>query len=164
MMSSCFQFDSPINVFMLDLKKCAALMYAPLTLGEDPKRLPVTVEFERHHEQYRWHQRFLRRKYRIWIKNGNIHSDTWANFYRSFYVYSIHIVQYSKKLEGSLMFLQKVSFGNWRWKKKKTPQRVLIKSRKSCYLNLKLHIKFTAFPYFSYTFVSVRCFAYITKI
>ena len=36
MMSSCIQFDSPINVFMLDLKKCAALMYAPLTLGEDP--------------------------------------------------------------------------------------------------------------------------------
>ena len=82
------------------------------------KRLPVTVGFERHHKQYRCHHRFIRRKYRIWIKNGNIHPDTWAIFYRSFYVYSIHIMQYPKKLEGSLMFLQKVSFGNWRWKKK----------------------------------------------
>ena len=38
-----------------------------------------------------------------------------------------------------------------------------IKSKKSCHLDLKLHIKFIAFSYFCYTLFSVSCFGDVAK-
>ena len=58
----------------------------------------------------------------------------------------------------------KVSFGNRRWNKNPTEcSATYTKSTKSYHLDLKLHIKFTAFSYFCYTLFSVGCFADFVK-
>ena len=126
-------------------------MYAPFTLREDPteffygkRQLPATVGLERHHEQYRWLQRFIRRKYRIWTKSGNIHSGTWAKFYRNIWS-DASIVLY---IQCGIVFV-KVSLENRRWNKNITEgSATYIQSKKSCLLDVKLHIKFIAFSYF----------------
>ena len=71
------------------------------------------------------------------MKSGSIHSGTWAKFYRNVcsdasivvacLLNAYHIVQHPKKLEGSLIFLQKflLGIGN----ETKTPQKVLQSKR-----------------------------------
>ena len=111
----------------------------------DGKRhLSATVGLERHHEQYRWLQRFIRRKYRIWTKSGNIHSGTWTKFYRNIWS-DASIVLY---IQCGIVFV-KVSLENRRWNKNITEgSATYIQSKKSCLLDVKLHIKFIAFSYF----------------
>ena len=108
------------------------------------RQLPATVGLKRHHEEYRRRLRFIRRKYRIWTKSGNIHSGTWAKFYRNIWS-DASIVLY---IQCGIVFV-KVSLENRRWNKNITEgSATYIQSKKSCLLDIKLHIKFIAFSYF----------------
>ena len=108
------------------------------------RQLPATVGLKRHHEEYRRRLRFIRRKYRIWTKSGNIHSGTWAKFYRNIWS-DASIVLY---IQCGIVFV-KVSLENRRWNKNITEgSATYIQSKKSCLLDVKLHIKFIAFSYF----------------
>ena len=108
------------------------------------RQLPATVGLKRHHEEYRRRLRFIRRKYRIWTKSGNIHPGTWAKFYRNIWSDAI-IVLY---IQCGIVFV-KVSLENRRWNKNITEgSATYIQSKKSCLLDVKLHIKFIAFSYF----------------
>ena len=108
------------------------------------RQLPATVGLKRHHEEYRRRLRFIRRKYRIWTKSGNIHSGTWAKFYRNIWS-DASIVLY---IQCGIVFV-KVSLENGRWNKNITEgSATYIQSKKSCLLDVKLHIKFIAFSYF----------------
>ena len=133
-------------------------MYPPFIL-RDPQgfygkqQLSATFGLERHHEQYRWLQRFIRRKYRIWTKSGNIHSGTWAKFYRNVWS-DASIVLYiqcgiPEKIGRIANVFAKVSFGNMRWNINNTVgSATYIRSKKSCHLAVKLQIQFIAFSYF----------------
>ena len=108
------------------------------------RQLPATVGLKRHDEEYRRRLRFIRRKYRIWTKSGNIHSGTWAKFYRNIWS-DASIVLY---IQCGIVFV-KVSLENRRWNKNITEgSATYIQSKKSCLLDVKLHIKFIAFSYF----------------
>ena len=108
------------------------------------RQLPATVGLKRHDEEYRRRLRFIRRKYRIWTKSGNIHSGTWAKFYRNIWS-DASIVLY---IQCGIVFV-KVSLENRRWNKNITEgSATYIQSKKSCLLDIKLHIKFIAFSYF----------------
>ena len=141
----------------IDLQKCAAFMYVPFTLREDRTGFLRKATISSHG----WSRKtsraismtsvFYSKKVPKMVKTG------------ASIVYWIHIVQYPKKLEGSLMFLQKVSFENWRWKKKHR-RGFLSKVEKAAIWIWSYILNLQHFHIFSYTFFSVRCFAYITKI
>ena len=117
------------------------------------RQLPATVGLKRHDEEYRRRLRFIRRKYRIWTKSGNIHSGTWAKFYRNIWS-DASIVLYiqcgiPEKIGRIANVFVKVSLENRRWNKNTTEgSTTYIQSKKSCHLDVKLHIKFIAFSYF----------------
>ena len=117
-------------------------MYAPFTLPEDPTG--SFMESDNYQPQ---------RKYRIWTKSGNIHSGAWAKFYRNVWS-DASIVLYiqcgiPEKIGRIANVFAKVSFGNRRWNKNTTEGSATnVQSKKSCHLDVKLHIKFIALSYF----------------
>ena len=116
------------------------------------QQLPATVGLERHPEQYRWLQCFIRRKYRIWIKSGNVHTGMCAKFYGKVWS-DASIVLYiqcaiPEKIWQSTNIFAKVSFGNRRRNQITTEgSATYIKNEIRCHLDLKLNIKFIAFSY-----------------
>ena len=112
----------------------------------DGKRhLSATVGLERHHEQYRWLQRFIRRKYRIWTKSGNNHAGTWEKFYMNVWS-DASIVLYIQcgileKIGRIANVFAKVSCGNRQWNKNTTEASVTyIQSKKSYHLDYILNL------------------------
>ena len=101
-------------------------------------------------------------------KSGNIHSGTWAKFYRNvcfdtsvvLCILNIYCAL-SEKIGRIANVVAKVSFGNRRWNKKPiASSATYIKNKKSYQLDLQLHIEFIAFSFFLlHTLFSVGCFA-----
>ena len=109
------------------------------------RQLPATAGLERHHEQYRWLQRFIRIKYRIWTKSGNIHSGMWAKFYRNVWSDASIVLCIQcgipEKIGRIANVFAKVSFGNRRWNKNTTEgSATYIQSKKSCHLDYILNL------------------------
>ena len=90
-------------------------------------QLPATVGLKRHHEQCRWLQGLFEESSEYELKVATFTLTRGQNFIEmfslmlaSFYIFN---VEYPKKLEGSLMFLQKFLLGMG--DEIKTPQKVL---------------------------------------
>ena len=115
-------------------------------------------------------QRFIRRKYRIWIKKTftlapgqNFIENVCSDSRIVLCILNTHSA-IPEKIGRIANVFAKVSFGNRRWNKNSIECfATYTKSTKSYHLDLKLHIKFTAFSYFCYTLFFVGCFADIVK-